>query len=268
MNLIINKEKLKRRFSRNAKQYDKYANIQKKMGKRLIDLPNIEKKNIKVLEVGCGTGYVTRLLLEKYENISITALDIASGMIDVSKNLLDKSKDRVRFIVGDIEDIILEEKFDLIISNATFQWFNDFEKTLKKLTSMLSDEGQLCFSTFGEETFNELHTSFNYARKELNLEESKTKNHQFYALEDLKIVLNDNLDLKELESFEEVEKEYFKDCLEFMYSVKKIGANNSQADRIVHPELINYVMKDYDNRHIEDDKVFASYHLLFFKLTV
>lgn len=53
--------------------------------------------------------------------------------------------------------------FDLIISNATFQWFNTPKETCQALSSLLTGEGILAFATFGPNTFYELHNSFAYA---------------------------------------------------------------------------------------------------------
>ena len=127
---MIDKEKLKRRFSRNANQYDKYAKVQKKMGDVLIEKIKSTKCRYKnILEIGCGTGYVTTALFELFKDSNITAVDIAPGMINhVKSKLLDK---RVEFICADAEEMDFDKKYDLIISNATFQWFNNLENTLK-----------------------------------------------------------------------------------------------------------------------------------------
>ena len=90
----------------------------------------------------------------------------------LKKNL--SSNGNVDLIRGDAEVIADEcslryEKFDLIISNATVQWFNTPQKTLKYYKSILSDTGILVFSTFGPDTFYELRESFYIAEKRLNL---------------------------------------------------------------------------------------------------
>ena len=58
-----------------------------------------------------------------------------------------------------IEEYIKDnsDKFDLIISNATLQWVEDFEKVIQSLKSMLNPNGELVFSTFGNENFREIY---------------------------------------------------------------------------------------------------------------
>lgn len=266
---VIDKEKLKRRFSRNIKNYDKYANVQKKMGDILIDHIKNDRPHIKnILEVGCGTGYVTQKLIEYFPDAKITAVDIAPGMIEYVKSIIQC--DRVNFICEDIEEMNLEDKFDLIISNATFQWFNNLEKTTNRLIRLLNKSGILCFSTFGENTFKELKEAFYKAKHMLKINESISPSQSFYSLNQLQDICNNiittsSLNDIEICSLESYEHEYFNCCIEFLNSVKKIGANNSQKDRnITTPDFIEKVIEIYDKDYLENDKVVATYHNLYF----
>lgn len=266
---VIDKVKLKRRFSRNIKNYDKYANVQKKMGDILIDRIKNDRSHIKnILEIGCGTGYVTQRLMNYFPDAQITAVDIAPGMIEYVKSIIQC--DRVNFICEDIEEMNLDDKFDLIISNATFQWFNNLEKTTNRLIRLLNKSGILCFSTFGENTFKELKEAFYKAKQMLKINESISPSQSFYSLNQLQNICNNiittnslsDMDICSLESYE---CEYFNCCIEFLNSVKKIGANNSQKDRnITTPDFIEKVIEIYDKDYLENDKVVATYHNLYF----
>ena len=272
---MIDKEKLKRRFSRNAKNYDKYANVQKKMGSFLVG--NLEKHTIiecsqikKILEVGCGTGYVTRKLANDYPNAQITAVDIAPGMIELVKSTIQNNN--VDFICADIEEIDLIGNYDLIVSNATFQWFNDFENTVGRLIGLLSENGTLCFSTFGNNTFKELHEAFDKAKCILEIEGAVSPGQDFYSLNDLEQTIyllagQNNHNELDVHSFESCEREYFDCCIDFLNSVKKIGANNSQQGKNTsNPGFIEKVIELYDNEYPAEDKVVATYHNLYFYL--
>ena len=182
---MIDKRLLSKRFSEHAKTYDAYANVQKNMAKQLVDL--LPKKNanhrINILEIGCGTGYLTRLLVKTFPNAAITAVDLAPGMVEVAKGLT--KEDRVTFLCTDIEEMALNENYDLIISNATFQWLNDLPATLEKLFTRLTAEGSLIFSTFGIDTFQELHRSYEQAKEKLQLSMDSSPGQTFYTLEEL-----------------------------------------------------------------------------------
>lgn len=256
---MIDKEKLKRRFSRNIESYDEYANVQKHMSKKLLSMAQIED-GMNILEIGCGTGYLTKLILSENENISITAVDIAPGMIDFCKK--DEEIESVNFILGDIETMDLNEKYDLIISNATFQWFNQPDETLMKLKGCLKKNGMLLFSTFGQNTFCELRESYEKVSTILEKKVS-SPTPKFINREVLdEILVKDNYEYQE-ENF----KEHFKNSVEFMKSVKKVGANNSsrttaKADRKFLSKVIEY----YDNTFVEDGSVYATYNNLYISM--
>ncbi|KDR96634.1 malonyl-CoA O-methyltransferase [Peptoclostridium litorale DSM 5388] len=272
---MIDKEKLKRRFSRNAKNYDEYANVQKKMGSFLVD--NLVKHTIiecsqikKILEIGCGTGYVTRKLANDYPNAQITAVDIAPGMIELVKSTIQNNN--IDFICADIEEIYIVDNYDLIVSNATFQWLNDFEKTVARLIGILNENGILCFSTFGQHTFQELHEAFDKAKNILEIEGAVSPGQVFYSLNDLEQIIyslmgQNNQNGLNIHSFESYEREYFDRCIDFLNTVKKIGANKSQRGKNTsNPGFIEKVIEIYDNDYSADNKVVATYHNLYFYL--
>lgn len=268
---MIDKEKLKRRFSRNAKQYDQYAGVQKKMGDRLIKHAALDGRQYKsILEIGCGTGYVTRALARQFPDAAITAVDMAAGMIEHAQSTIEARN--VTFLCGDIEELDIKHSFDLIISNATFQWFNQLDCTLIKLTALLKNQGRMCFSTFGDGTFKELHEAFRKAGELLENSNPITPGQAFYSLEALYGICRDaaerSLSGKLQVSVEGAyEYEYFDCCLDFLNSVKKIGANNSQScsDAVI-PGFIDKVMEIYDRNCWAAGKVKATYHTLFINM--
>lgn len=152
----MNKEIITRNFSRYAYLYDRYANVQSKAARELLD--SITQDRLKrILEVGCGTGNYTLLLRERFRAARIKATDLSKKMVEVAQaKLKDKGID---FLVADSEKIELEESFDLITSNACFQWFADLEQALPKFKRALGSQGVLAFSLFGPLTLWELSFS-------------------------------------------------------------------------------------------------------------
>ena len=101
------------------------------------------KKYDDVLEIGSYTGLFTKELTKKIEFDSYLALDIIDSF-DFIKNINSK----IEFLNIDVEDFKTDKKFDLIVSNASLQWCNDFKKTIIKLKSYLKKDGFLIISTF------------------------------------------------------------------------------------------------------------------------
>ena len=144
------KETVKKNFSKYALTYDKYAKAQHEAAKILAGMLPANARNI--LDIGCGTGILTKMLKDRYKESSICALDISQEMISVAKN---KVKD-VDYIVADAEEFSGGRSFDLITSNASLQWFKELEKTLASFKKILDPGGRMVFSIFGPLTFHEL----------------------------------------------------------------------------------------------------------------
>lgn len=256
---MIDKDKVKRRFSKNAKTYDKYANVQKLMGNKLVELLEDQQFD-KILEIGSGTGYVTDLLRKKYPNADITAMDIAEGMIDLTSKKMHDSN--INFICGDFEVADIKGKYDLIISNATIQWFNDHKTSVSKMKSLLKDNGVICVSTFGSKTFNELHETYK-ALQDNNTDYIKP-GQDFYNLDKLKQLISSEFTSENIRVFDEIYVEKFDDCMSFFNSIKKIGANNaSSSSSVKDPKFIFKVIEHYEDNYKEDNLVYATYEGLF-----
>jgi malonyl-CoA O-methyltransferase len=150
------KAKMVRDFSRCALLYDRYANVQFRVADALLaELSRSAwRSGESIFEIGCGTGYYTRLLRERYGTARLKACDISARMIEVARKKLPD--EAIEFLVADAETLILNERFDLVTSNAALQWFEDLEGGLKHCRNALNDGGLLAFSIFGPETFREL----------------------------------------------------------------------------------------------------------------
>lgn len=180
----MDKLKIINNFSRYAHFYDKYADVQNKAAVELITfLKNGDFS--RVLELGCGTGNYTLRLRESFKNARIKALDISGEMINVAQDKL-KHKN-VEFIVADAEKVISDNEFDLITSNACFQWLSDLEKSLQSYAKSLSPGGVVCFSIFGPDTFLELNSVLKSV-----LKDSQAISAYFYKSARLKAVLQAN----------------------------------------------------------------------------
>ena len=150
----MNKELIQSRFAKNLNNYNENAKIQKCMAERLISFIS-SKENLQILEIGCGTGFLTQLVCKNLNYKTYTAIDI----VEECKDYIFQIDSNINFIADDIENYIKnsDKKFDLIISNASLQWVDNFEKTIRGLKDKLNIGGEFIFSTFGKENFREFY---------------------------------------------------------------------------------------------------------------
>jgi len=131
-----------------AKFYDEFSDKQVKTGKNLrhYTLANIlKKKSIgkanSILEIGCGIGTLTELLVSIAPKALITALDISPKNIEIAKERIKSS--RVKFMVSDATDSIsLYEKYDFIILADVIEHI-----PIERYHSLFSNIKQFCHTS-------------------------------------------------------------------------------------------------------------------------
>lgn len=160
---MINKGLVQKRFAKNLKSYDENAKIQKRMAERLITFVG-NKQPETILEIGCGTGFLTQKIVDNLIFKKFSAIDI----VEECDAFVSKINQNIIFMPVDVEEFIKanDKTFDLIISNASLQWVEDFEGVINSLKSFLNPNGELILSTFGKENFREIYhvmgTGLNY----------------------------------------------------------------------------------------------------------
>ena len=99
------------------------------------------KPGLKVLDLGCGTGELTRMLADHLGDCEVLGVDSSQEMLEKA---VEFSNDKVRFECRSIQEEILRgKKWDLIFSNAALQWVDDHEKLFPLLIEMLQPSGQI-----------------------------------------------------------------------------------------------------------------------------
>ncbi|NIJ53843.1 methyltransferase domain-containing protein [Dyadobacter arcticus] len=99
------------------------------------------KSGMNVIDLGCGTGELTRKLAEALPDSVVLGIDSSEEMLNDSKAFVNH---HLRFERRSIEEQIqLDEKYDLVFSNAAVQWVENHELVFPKIISMLKPGGQL-----------------------------------------------------------------------------------------------------------------------------
>jgi trans-aconitate 2-methyltransferase len=94
----------------------------------------------RVVDLGCGTGALTRALHEQTGAHSTIGLDSSPAMLERSA---DHTGGGLTFELGDIAGWAPPEPIDLIFSNAALHWIDDHVGLFTRLTGALPPGGQL-----------------------------------------------------------------------------------------------------------------------------
>jgi trans-aconitate 2-methyltransferase len=93
----------------------------------------------RVVDMGCGPGNSTELLIARYPDAEVTGLDSSPDMLAQARARLP----RCRFVEGDLTTWAPPAGTDLLFANAVFQWVPDHPAVLRRLTEALAPSGVL-----------------------------------------------------------------------------------------------------------------------------
>ncbi len=121
--------------------------------KNFIQNLNFPKKELRIMDAGCGTGLVTFSLLSKFNNMKITAFDYSKDMLKAAeKTRIHCDNEDVKFHWGNIESInplidlddnkvyLEENSFDYIFVSGALEYV-DMEKGVRELVKYLKKDG-------------------------------------------------------------------------------------------------------------------------------
>ena len=179
---MINKQLITRRFSRAIESYNREATAQKQIAGRLNDMlaHYLPARPRHVLEIGSGTGFLTRPLLRTFHPEKLILNDICHEMSTCFADLL--SDRQVTFIPGDAEQLSFPSGQDLIVSCSALQWFVSPELFFKRCNTLLSGHGYFAFSTFGKENLKEIAAVTGSGLHYYSLEELKKSLSMHYNI--------------------------------------------------------------------------------------
>lgn len=155
---IIDNNAMSKSFSNAAVSYNFWAQPQKKVAKKLVELLPVGNEYKNILDLGCGTGNVIEQL-QRYSTAKMLGIDIASGMVEYCKERWNGNSD-INFFKDDISLFKPKSKYDLIISSCVFQWIDDFYDVIEKLILSLDNDGCLAIAVPVEGSFFELQESY------------------------------------------------------------------------------------------------------------
>lgn len=155
----LDRRSVRRAFDASADRYDEAAVLQRHVADELMErIEDLEISPARILDLGSGTGYLTRMIVERFPGAEVFALDISPAMARRSAGAAPGCA-----TCADAERVPFRaDTFDLVVSNMTLQWC-DFESVFGEARTVLAPGGLLLFSTVGPDTLMELRESWRAA---------------------------------------------------------------------------------------------------------
>jgi trans-aconitate methyltransferase len=127
----------------NAALYHQISAPQISWGKKVLSRVSL-RGDERLLDAGCGTGRLTRDLLEALPRGKVVALDVSQNMLDEARAYLEPDyAGRVEFVRCDLLDLAFDREFDGIFSTASFHWVLDHDRLFRNLYRALRPGGWL-----------------------------------------------------------------------------------------------------------------------------
>jgi malonyl-CoA O-methyltransferase len=224
--LLLDKAKIRQSFSAASHTYDHYAELQREVAMALLASFNDETVKGIILDLGCGTGFLTSELLCHVPHCDldvIFALDIALPMLQTARcKLVEQQK--VRYLCADAECLpIAGQSVDVVYSSLALQWCRNPEGFFADIKRIIKPGGRLVFSTFGPETLKELKDAWAEVDNYCHVNE-------FYSAEQLRQFLED-AGFTEIQMIKINYRPSYASVIDLMKELKSIGAHNVMRGR-------------------------------------
>lgn len=147
--ISLDLKKIPHNYNWNAKLYDEKHAFVSKYGEDLVDIL-APQPGENILDLGCGTGYLTHLISESGANVI---------GIDNSKEMIEKAQHqypKIDFRILSAEDFNFKESMDGIFSNATLHWVLNKQQAIECIYDSLKSGGRLVMEMGGKDNVNSI----------------------------------------------------------------------------------------------------------------
>lgn len=158
---VARKSDIARGFGKACDTYESASRLQRLTGNAMLERLACQPgsgRPLRILDLGCGTGWFTRILQQHFPESQVTGADLSPGMI-AHAGL--QSHPKIRWLVADAGHLPLPDaRFDLVFSNLMIQWCDDPKEVLNECRRLLKPNGRLMISTLVDGTLRELRQAW------------------------------------------------------------------------------------------------------------
>lgn len=247
------KQAIAKAFGGAAESYERAALPQREAAALVAKLALQQRvpRDARILEIGCGTGILTRHIRAHWPSAELVVSDIAPEMVgEAARGAMIAGT----FLAMDGETPAFDGPwFDLILSSLAFQWFADLPAAITRLSGLLRPGGSLIFSNMGADSFAEWRAAHIAAGRPAGTP-------AFPSLAALRAML---APFPDAFAFEEHWPHDFGGASGFLAHLKAIGAQVPAPDHApLPPGALRAAMRAFDAAG-----GIATYHVLFGRVT-
>ena len=120
-----------------GKRYEKTSQCQREWGTELVEELHLNGYE-SILDLGCGTGVITRELAKRVPYGHVVGIDNSPSMLEAANA---HKAENMELKLMDINEMVFDREFDVVFSNAALHWILDHEKLLKRIYKALKPGG-------------------------------------------------------------------------------------------------------------------------------
>jgi len=114
---------------------------------RLID--NVLSEELTVLDVGCGSGFITNFFAKTYSRSHFTGVDFSPASINHARFISQEANiQNTNFVNADFASYSTDQQFDVVICQGVLHHMPNYSEIVKKLTNMIKDDGYLILGVY------------------------------------------------------------------------------------------------------------------------
>ncbi len=245
---MIDKSRVAKSFGRAAHHYEESAKAQRQIVIHLMELlrgvytPD-NQGDIEVLELGSGTGLLSRAIVNEYAPKRFVINDITPEMAEFAPE-----GDGVSFICGDAENCQFEGQFDLVVSSSAMQWFVDPEGFIARMSRYLKKGGVIALSSFGVDNFKELKSLTG-------------RGLRYHTAEDYRAMFGEGYTLNIVD--EQLLTLHFGSSKELLSHLKLTGVNGGLSQQRLTISQTKRLIEEYDSNYTSAEGVPLSYNPIY-----
>ena len=252
MMIDIDKERIRQRFARSLDTYDAEAQVQGQIAVRLAQMiKEYSSEARRILEIGAGTGLLTREVLQTLSPDTYFINDLVPGSCEkVNTYFAQHPSVNWHFIPGDMENLPIPEQLELIVSGSALQWFQDLEHFFKRAAQALVPGGYFIFNTYGPVNFQEIR-------------KLTGKGLPYQSLNAIKIIANRYFRVEN--AFDELFPLSKKNPASILKHVRATGVNSTSNEPWTKGRLATF-SQEYSDLFRSNEGVTLTYHPIYFVL--